>query len=126
MATAPKKSPAPRRVAFPAHGASDAEAMRFLVFEDNTGGYRWMIVGEAGGCLAQSETFASFDEADRAARIVRQGAGSAHFERVTPRDGPVDLIVRREAAARESQDADRWLDEGGSFSSAAVAQWPTL
>jgi hypothetical protein len=55
MATAPKKSPAPRRVAFPADGASDAEAMRFLVFEDNTGGYRCMIVGEAGGCLAQSE-----------------------------------------------------------------------
>jgi hypothetical protein len=34
-------------------------------------------------------------------------------------------MARREAAiARDDSDAERWLDEGGSFSSEAVAKWP--
>jgi hypothetical protein len=36
---------------------------------------------------------------------------------------PVDLTVRRDAAlARDGFDADRWSDEGGSFSSEAVTR----
>jgi hypothetical protein len=37
---------------------------------------------------------------------------------------PVDVVARRVAvAARDDEDAGRWLDEGGSFSSEAVAEW---
>jgi hypothetical protein len=39
---------------------------------------------------------------------------------------PVDLGARREAGlARDGFDVDRWSDEGGSVSTAAVAEWPT-
>jgi hypothetical protein len=37
---------------------------------------------------------------------------------------PADFVARRAAvAARDDEDAGRWLDEGGSFSSEAVAEW---
>jgi hypothetical protein len=38
---------------------------------------------------------------------------------------PVDFVARRAAAvAAGDLDAERWLDEGGSFSSEAVAEKP--
>jgi hypothetical protein len=38
---------------------------------------------------------------------------------------PIDLVARRRAAlARDRFVADRWSDEGGSASGAAVAEWP--
>jgi hypothetical protein len=37
---------------------------------------------------------------------------------------PVDLVARREAAlARDSFDDERWSDDGGTVSAAAVAGW---
>ena len=39
-------------------------------------------------------------------------------------DRTQSISTARRAASDEDSDAERWLDEGGSFSSEAVAQWP--
>jgi uncharacterized protein YegP (UPF0339 family) len=53
--------------------------MQFLVFEDNGGSYRWTIDAGSGDRLVQSASFASYEEAKQAARVVHGGAGSATF-----------------------------------------------
>jgi uncharacterized protein YegP (UPF0339 family) len=112
MATAPKKARAPRNAAR-AGGRSPASAlMEFLVFEDNGGGFGWMIVTAGGEQLARSRSFASHDEAVVAARLVRDDAGSARLED-WQRTAPVDLVARR-AAVRDAFDAERWLGERGN------------
>ena len=122
MATATKKSRAAGRLPRRAPEVR-AASMEFLIYEDNGGDHHWTIVTGDGATLARSGGFASYDDATRAAQHVHDGAASALFER--PGDGapPVDLIARRDAA-RDDSDAERWLDEGGSFSSEAVAKWP--
>jgi uncharacterized protein YegP (UPF0339 family) len=72
MATATKKVPRPI--------ARGAASLEFLVHQDNGGYYHWEIVDEQGESLAKSGRFASHDEAERAARCVQDGAGSARFE----------------------------------------------
>jgi uncharacterized protein YegP (UPF0339 family) len=67
-----------------ARAAADAAferrtSMTFRVFEDNGGGFHWKIVAGSGETLGHSATFASYEEAKQAARIVRGSAGSAHF-----------------------------------------------
>ena len=54
--------------------------MGFLVFRDNGGEYHWTIVTGSGESLAQSGSFASHKDAERAARYVYEGAGSARFD----------------------------------------------
>ena len=66
---------------------------------------RWTI-------LARSESFTSYDDAERA-------APSARFDRRAGEFTPVDLGARRDGPS-DDLDAERWLDEGGSFSSEAV------
>ena len=68
------------QVAGGAVGESESAAMAFVVFEDNGGDYHWTIVAAGGESLAQSGSFASHDDAERAARCVYEGAGSARFE----------------------------------------------
>jgi uncharacterized protein YegP (UPF0339 family) len=94
-------------------------AMKFLVFEDNSGGYHWTIVADGGKTLVRSSGFASYEEAKRAADIVQAGAGSASFERAFDNQPSVDLPARNAVSARDRLDAERWLDEGGSFSGEA-------
>ena len=68
--------------------------MEFVVFEDNGGKYHWRIIAGNGGILAQSERFASYEDAEQAARQVRDGAPSASLK---PRAGGnqlVDLAAR--------------------------------
>jgi uncharacterized protein YegP (UPF0339 family) len=79
------------------------------------------VVAADGATLARSEGFASYNDAEQAAQRVREAATSARFERHGIGASPVDLIARRDAA-RDDADAERWLDEGGSFSSEAVTQ----
>ena len=107
-------------------GAVSAPAsMKFLVFEDNGGAFHWAIVAASGERLVKSASFASFEEAKQAAGIVRDGAGSAPFEHRADDRPPLELATRRETATvRDDLDAERWLDEGGSFSSEAVTRWP--
>jgi uncharacterized protein YegP (UPF0339 family) len=123
MATAIKKSRPAGRLARRTPEVRVQESMEFLIFEDNGGDYHWTIVAGDGATLARSGSFASCHEAEQGAQHVRDGAASAQLERpaVSARSG--DLTVQRNATGYDS-DAERWLDEGGSFSSEAVKKWP--
>ena len=102
--------------------SSPPAPMKFLVFEDNGGGYHWTIIARSGDTLVQSASFASYEEAKQAARIVHAGASQASLDDHSP-EMPLDLPAPRNAAtARDALDAERWLDEGGSFSSQAVTR----
>jgi uncharacterized protein YegP (UPF0339 family) len=96
--------------------------MEFLILEDNGGSYHWKILAGDGSTLGQSGDFGSYDAAERAALQICGGAAAARVHPRASGTGPVDLAARR-AASDENSDAERWLDEGGSFSSEAVAQW---
>jgi len=118
MATTTKKLP----VDGDARIGSESAPLEFLVFEDNGGAYHWAIVGGSGESLAQSGSFGSYEEAAHAGRCARDGAEWARFHCRAAEDRVADVRARR-AAARDNLDAERWLDEGGSFSSKAVAAW---
>jgi uncharacterized protein YegP (UPF0339 family) len=125
MGTAPKQSRAARQLASRATNANaPAPApMEFVVVEDNSGAYHWRLRAGDDATLAQSERFASYDDAEQAARLVRAGAASARLDTRAVEAVPIDLIARRDAS-NDNSDAERWLDEGGSFSSGAVRKWP--
>jgi hypothetical protein len=81
MATATKKIHAARPVARGARDVSQSASLEFLVHQDNGGDYHWEIVGEGGESLAQSsQSFAAREDAERGARRVHGGAGSARLE----------------------------------------------
>ena len=101
MATARKKAGEPRPVVRRTGAQAKSASMRFLIFEDNGGAYHWRIVAGDGVILAQSVGFVSYEAAERAARHVRDEAGSAGFEPRAGVDQPVDLAARR-AVAKES------------------------
>jgi uncharacterized protein YegP (UPF0339 family) len=122
MATANKRSRASKQLARPPAHIHGPATMEFLVFEDNGGSYHWTILAGDGTTLGRSGAFASYDDAEQAAQQIRDGAASARLEPRESGTGSVDLSARRAASA--DSDAERWLDEGGSFSSEAVAQWP--
>jgi uncharacterized protein YegP (UPF0339 family) len=124
MATATKNGRPARRAARRAEVVPGSAALQFLVLEDNGGRYHWTIVDSTGESLGQSGNFASYDEAEHAACVVRDNAGSAQLERRAPDDLPIDLAARRDAGSSDDSAAERWLDEGGSFSSEAVTRWP--
>jgi uncharacterized protein YegP (UPF0339 family) len=123
MATATKKARAAGPLARRARDVRKSASMEFLIFQDNGGAYHWTIVAGDGATLARSGSFASYDHAEQAAHRVRDGAAAARVEARAGQARPVDLIARRHASSDDS-DAERWLDEGGSFSSEAVARWP--
>jgi uncharacterized protein YegP (UPF0339 family) len=122
MATA-TKTPAADRLARRPPTVGAPASLQFVIFEDNGGAYRWRILSGDGATLAQSGSFASYARAEDAARRVRDGAASARFDRRAGDVSPIDLAARRDGPSDEL-DAERWLDEGGSFSSEAVARWP--
>ena len=99
-------------------------AMTFGIYEDNGGRYHWTLVADGGEILVRSHGFQSYEQAEDAARIVHRGASRASFEDRTGAPSQVDdLLVRRHApTARDRLDAERWLDEGGSFSADAVTR----
>jgi uncharacterized protein YegP (UPF0339 family) len=88
--------------------------MEFVIFEDNGGHYHWTIVAADGATLARSGGFASYRRR-RASREAGPRRGRSATEAA-----PTDLTARRDAASNAT-DAEHWLDEGGSFSSEAVA-----
>lgn len=77
-------------------------SLKFVVFEDNGGGYGWTIVTATGEAV-QSSGFASYEDAKQAARDVHAGAGSASFEHIAGDTPPIDLAARR--ATRRVRDA---------------------
>jgi uncharacterized protein YegP (UPF0339 family) len=122
MATATKQ-PAADWLARRARAVGAPPPLQFVIFEDNGGAYRWRLLAGDGATLAQSGSFASYDRAEHAARQVRDGAASARFDHHARDVSPVDLAAHR-AGPSDELDAERWLDESGSFSSEAVARWP--
>ncbi|HET7379176.1 MAG TPA: hypothetical protein VFJ24_03950 [Gaiellales bacterium] len=105
------------------NSSPEPASLTFLIYEDNAGGYHWTIVADGGEALVRSASFASSEEAEQAARIVHRGASRASFEDRSGDTPSVDLLARRDAAtARDRLDAERWLDEGGSFSSETVTR----
>jgi len=124
MATARKKARTTGQAAGSGGAASGSAAMELHVFEDNGGRYRWTLVAATGEQLARSPSFASHEDARNAASRVRNGAGSARLEGHEAPALPVDLTARREAAAREESDPERWLDEGGGYSAAVAVELP--
>jgi uncharacterized protein YegP (UPF0339 family) len=100
MATATKKVRAPRQVARSTGARSKRASMGFLIFEDNGGAYYWRLVAGDGATLAQSVSFDSYDDAEQAARHVRDMAGSASFEPRAGGDQPVNLVARSGARTR--------------------------
>jgi uncharacterized protein YegP (UPF0339 family) len=81
MTTATKKSGARGQLAHGARDKSAPESLEFLVFEDNGGDYHWRIDAEDGATLAQSGSYASYEDAGQAVQRVRAGAASARFAR---------------------------------------------
>ncbi len=123
MATAINKSRAGGRRPRRAREVRIPESMEILIFEDNGGDYHWTIVAADGATLARSESCASYEDADRAAQHVLDGAGSARFEDRATGALLVDLMTRRSPTS-DAADAEPSLDEGGNFSTEAVARWP--
>jgi uncharacterized protein YegP (UPF0339 family) len=77
MATATKKVHTARS---PARAVPEASTLAFLIDQDNGGDYHWELVDGSGEVLVHSRSFASQNDAERAARYVREGAHSALFE----------------------------------------------
>ncbi len=123
MATATSRSRAAGRRPRRAREVRAPESMEFLIFQDNGGDYHWTIVAADGATLARSGDFASYEDAERAAQHVRDGAASAPLGHPAVSARPVDPTARRSATS-DAGDAERWLDEGGSFNTEAVAKWP--
>ena len=76
MATATRK----------AHTAPRAASLEFRIYLDDGGRYNWEIVDDGGESLVHSASFASRDDAERAARRVYEGAPSARFELDVPKE----------------------------------------
>lgn len=123
MATANNRSRAAGRRPHHAREGRALESMEFVIFEDNGGDYHWTIVAADGATLARSGDFASYHDAERAAQQVRDGAASAPLEHRAVNVRPIDLAARRRATS-DAADAERWLDESGSFNTEAVAKGP--
>ncbi|MFZ2052342.1 MAG: DUF1508 domain-containing protein [Solirubrobacteraceae bacterium] len=73
MATATTKAHAAR-------GVSEPASLAFRTYRDNGEHYHWEILDSEGAIIAQSGSFASQDDAERAAREVHERARSAPFE----------------------------------------------
>jgi uncharacterized protein YegP (UPF0339 family) len=123
MGTAPKKSRAARQLARRAADADVLASIEFLIFEDNGGSYHWSLQAGDGAILAQSGGFVSYDDAERAAQLVRGAAVSARFEPRAVEGGPIDLIARR-GASNDDSNAESWLDERDGVGSEAVTELP--
>jgi hypothetical protein len=99
-------------------------SMKFLAFEENGGAFHWAIVPASSDCLVQSASSASYEGAKQAAGIVPSPSGAAPFEDRADDSPPLEVAARREAAmVRHDLDAERWLDERGSFNSEVVTPW---
>jgi uncharacterized protein YegP (UPF0339 family) len=48
----------------------EAAALTFVVYEDNSGGYRWTIIADSGKRLVQSARYGSYEQAEQDARSL--------------------------------------------------------
>jgi uncharacterized protein YegP (UPF0339 family) len=81
MATAAMKARANPGANGGAVVASESVSMEFVILEDNGGDYHWTLLDHNGNNLARSPSFASYLDAENAARGVLAAAGSARLDR---------------------------------------------
>jgi len=77
MATATKQARASKDAERGAGNASGSSSMEFLIDEDNAGEYHWTLVDRRGASLARSNSFKSYERAEKAAHAVLGDIGSA-------------------------------------------------
>jgi uncharacterized protein YegP (UPF0339 family) len=80
MATATKKAHPASSPAHAVRRVSESASLVFRTYRDNGANYHWEIVDSGSAVLAQSGSFASHDDAERAARDVHEGIRAAPFE----------------------------------------------
>ena len=90
--------------------------VKFVLYEDNSGGYYWTIVSEDGQVLAHSAAFETYEEANVAADTVYRGVAGASFEDRSNASQPADLPGSREVTTPDRTDAERSLEQGASVS----------
>jgi uncharacterized protein YegP (UPF0339 family) len=98
-------------------------SVKFVLYQDNGGGYYWTIVDSSGGVLARSAGFESYPDANFAADIVHRGAATATFEdrsSPTPPAGPPGSADR--PTEEDRTEPKRPPDQGGSVSREEVTR----
>ena len=99
MATAATKARAKKGANGGTVVAPESVSMEFLIVEDNGGDYHWTLVDRDGNSLGRSPRFASYHDAEGAARGVLAGAGSARLDRRAPTDSSLDIPNEKAATA---------------------------
>ncbi|HTU30124.1 MAG TPA: hypothetical protein VMF07_12135 [Solirubrobacteraceae bacterium] len=89
----------------PAGAPSAPEPVKFVLYQDNGGGYYWTIVDESGEMLARSVGFATYPEANYTADLVHRAVASATFENRTGTSPPTEPPPSSDQAA-EGESAD--------------------
>jgi hypothetical protein len=85
MATATQKAHAAGSLDHTSPAVPEAASLEFRIYLENGGRYSGEIVDVGGNRLGHSASFASRDEAERAALFVYEGARSARFEPAVPK-----------------------------------------
>lgn len=106
--------------------------VKFLLYQDNSGGYYWTIADDSGAVLARSTGFASYPEANFAADIVHRAASSATFENRSGTTPPPRPLARTDGAThRDPAEAEPPSEPGGSVGreeatrqARAARSWP--
>ena len=112
--------------------SSEFGPVKFLLYQDNAGGYYWTIVDDRGEVLARSTGFASYPEANFAADIVHRAASSATFENRSGTTPPTRPLARTDGATpRDHAEPEPPPKQGGSVSreevtrqARAARSWP--
>jgi uncharacterized protein YegP (UPF0339 family) len=94
MATATKKSGATTGANRGADVASNSVSMEFLIVEANGGDYHWTLLDRDGNSFARSPSFASYEQAENAARVVLAGAGSARLDCRATAGSSIDIPTK--------------------------------
>lgn len=115
-ATAAKECRDARQTSRRGRDQDEQGSMEFVIFEDNSGECRWMIVA-GDETLAHSGSFGFYEGAEQATRRVRDHAASALFDH---RPGE-DLAAGRDGPSGDS-DGERRLGDGGRLTSEAAAR----
>ncbi len=115
MATAAKESRGARQTSRRARDQHEQDSMEFVIFEDNSGEYRWTIV-DGDENLAHSGSFAVYEGAKQAALRVRDHAASALLDHC-PSEGSAAGCDRPSDSGGESP-----LGDGGRVTSEATAR----
>jgi uncharacterized protein YegP (UPF0339 family) len=97
--------------------------VKFLLYQDNGGGYYWTIVDDGDEVIARSAGFASYPEANYAADMVHRAAANAKFENRSDTSPPPRPLASVERPPREDgADPDPSSNPGGSVSREEVTR----